>query len=494
MDRTGLEGGRIRRHRQREGSAQCFVYRRGRPGNRSRQSPDQRKGPLVLPMPALLGPEPRHMLASQPPPSATHGLVAAAGLLAFLAAVVFIRLGQPFGIDAVRSSLFIIAVTSGAIFLMDMGWQKVHLRPSTGLDFDHDDPSWPRTLTKFVGLLGSLGFIGLGYWAFPVYQHDFGDYFSFLRLILPPWIALAIPYFFWVDRKMLAPRDGYWHLGRLLLLGQDDADLPRIGQLLLGWLIKGFFLPLMFTGMCQDIGWLLRFDFGTLTSFRPSYDFIFNFLIFIDVGLVPMGYLMSLRLTDTHLRSAEPTMLGWAVALACYEPFASVIGRQYLNYESGYAWSAWLSSRPALFVLWGSAILLLTAIYVWATVSFGARFSNLTHRGVITNGPYRWTKHPAYIAKNLSWWLISMPFMPQYSLGGTLHSCLLLLGVNLIYLLRAKTEERHLSRDPAYVSYAIWIEERGLFRFLKRLPVIRRFAYRRPEVQPDVRVAGLPAS
>ena len=40
-----------------------------------------------------------------------------------------------------------------------------------------------------------------------------------------------------------------------------------------------------------------------------------------------------------------------------------------------------------------------------------ARFSNLTHRGIITNGPYRYSKHPAYLAKNLSWWLVSMPFM-----------------------------------------------------------------------------------
>ena len=30
----------------------------------------------------------------------------------------------------------------------------------------------------------------------------------------------------------------------------------------------------------------------------------------------------------------------------------------------------------------------LTAIYAWATVAFGFRFSNLTHRGILTHGPY----------------------------------------------------------------------------------------------------------
>ena len=93
-------------------------------------------------------------------------------------------------------------------------------------------------------------------------------------------------------------------------------------------------------------------------------------------------------------------------------------------------------------------------VYVWATIAFGARFSNLTHRGIITNGPYRYTKHPAYLAKNLSWWLISTPFMLTGSVEGTLRRCLLLGLLNLIYYFRAKTEERHLSLDPVYQRYA----------------------------------------
>ena len=62
-------------------------------------------------------------------------------------------------------------------------------------------------------------------------------------------------------------------------------------------------------------------------------------------------------------------------------------------------------------VFWGSTILVCIAVYSWATISFGIRFSNLTNRGIITNGPYRYTKHPAYIAKNLSWWMESVPFV-----------------------------------------------------------------------------------
>ena len=287
-----------------------------------------------------------------------------------------------------------------------------------------------------------------------------------LRIVLPPWLVLALPYFYLLDRRMPKPRDGYWHMGRLVTLQWQAVDRRILGQHLLGWLIKGFFLPLMFTYMCNDLSRFIAYDFARL-GYSTAFDFLHDLFYFIDVGLVSMGYLMSLRLTDTHLRSAEPTMLGWVVALMCYEPFWSLIGRQYLAYDTGYGWRAWLSNSPVFDFIWATLILALTAIYVWATVSFGARFSNLTHRGIITNGPYRWTKHPAYIAKNLSWWMISIPFMAQGTPDETLRHCLLLLGLNGIYALRAKTEEWHLSRDPDYVRYAQWIEARGMFRWIR---------------------------
>lgn len=415
------------------------------------------------------------------PQSATHGVVAAVGLLAFLLAVAIVRVDHPFGENVVNSALFVMGGTAGAIFLLDLIWQKVHLRPSTGMDFSHHDPSMLRSLTKVAGLLASMGFVALLYWLFPEYHGAYYDnYYAMLRTILPPWLLLALPYFYLIDARMPKPYDGYWHIGRFITFQWGEMDRRVLGQHLLGWMIKGFFLPLMFTFMCHDLGKFIAYDASQLTSFKFWFDFLHDFFYFIDVGMVSTGYLMSLRLTDTHFRSAEPTMLGWAVALVCYEPFWSLFGRQYLPYDTGYAWGAWLWNTPVLYGIWGTAILVLTAIYVWATVTFGARFSNLTHRGILTNGPYRWTKHPAYISKNLSWWMISIPFMAQGTPDETLRHCLLLLGLNAIYAMRAKTEEWHLSRDPDYVRYALWIEENGMFRWIRHLPVVRYFTYRGP--------------
>lgn len=406
----------------------------------------------------------------QCPSSATHGAVAAVGLAAFLGAIGVLRASHPFAGDVVTSALFVMAMTAGAIFLVDLGWHKVHHRRSTGMDFRYSDPCWTRSLVKYAGLLGSLGFVVLLYWLFPEYHGSFYDrYHQMLWIVVPPLLVLGLPYIYLIDRHMPEPRDGLWHIGMAVLLQWQAVNTRILGQHLLGWLIKGFFLPLMFTSMCGGLSKYIAFDLASLTGFKAWFDFLYDFLYFIDVALVSMGYLMTLRLTDTHIRSAEPTLLGWAAALVCYEPFWSLFGHQYLAYDAGNTWGKWLWDFPVAYCLWGGTILALVAIYVWATVIFGARFSNLTHRGIITNGPYRWTKHPAYIAKNLSWWLISVPFLSQGAPDETLRHCLLLLGLNGIYLLRAKTEEWHLSRDPDYVQYARWIDQHGLFRWARPL-------------------------
>jgi protein-S-isoprenylcysteine O-methyltransferase Ste14 len=128
--------------------------------------------------------------------------------------------------------------------------------------------------------------------------------------------------------------------------------------------------------------------------------------------------------------------------------------------------------------VWGTLIIVLSMVYALCTVSFGLRFSNLTNRGIITGGPYRFSKHPAYLSKNLSWWLVSVPFISNEGWAAGLRNCCLLTLLNLVYYARARTEERHLSRDPAYVAYALWINDKGLLRGLAR--IFPAFRYRAP--------------
>ncbi len=212
-----------------------------------------------------------------------------------------------------------------------------------------------------------------------------------------------------------------------------------------------------------------------------GYDYAYDFIFFIDLLLATIGYGMTYRVLDTHIRSAEPTMLGWVAALFCYEPFFSgLFERQYLHY-GGNSFGSWLAPYPTFRWIWAFVVLALITIYVLATVAFGVRFSNLTNRGILTNGPYRFTKHPAYVAKNLSWWLVAVPFLVTDGVGGAVRRSILLGAMNFIYFTRARTEERHLSRDPTYVAYALWMNEHGVLRFLNRVPF---FKYKAPPSPP----------
>ncbi|MBK6974162.1 MAG: hypothetical protein IPH26_14870 [Sterolibacteriaceae bacterium] len=266
--------------------------------------------------------------------------MALAGVSAFLAGTVLLYHLLPFETVAHDAILLIGLVTIG-IFVPDLFWQKVWRNASAGLTRTPAQGSWDRTITKFAGLTASLGFVGMLYWLFPEYTTKspfYQHFWALLKVLVPVMLGLAIPYLYLVDRRMEQPEDNLWHLGKVVLFQWEGVDGRAVGQQLLGWLIKGFFLPLMFGYMCSDIVRLYQYDYGKLVSFRETWEFLYFFLFYMDVVFGTMGYVMSLRLIDTHIRSSEPTMLGWAVAVVCYEPFWSLIGRQYLQYGSSFSW------------------------------------------------------------------------------------------------------------------------------------------------------------
>ena len=237
----------------------------------------------------------------------------------------------------------------------------------------------------------------------------------------------------------------------------------------LGWTIKGFFLPLLFAylhnglvAMWDRNGNLPLGDYGAFIDFIVAGFYLF------DVLLAAVAYSLTLRLLDSHIRSVEPSVFGWAICLICYEPFVNGTLRAYFHYDKDNLYwgavfapflaSTWPGAPPSL--RWSGSIS--------GQRSPSACFSNLTNRGIITSGPYRWVKHPAYLAKNLSWWLSSVPFVAGAGWVVALQSCAMLLCVNLVYYLRARTEERHLRADPAYRDYEAFIAAHGLFAVLAR--------------------------
>src|SRR3546814_19120483 len=96
-------------------------------------------------------------------------------------------------------------------------------------------------------------------------------------------------------------------------------------------------------------------------------------------------YMLTMKPLDAHIRTANPYMTGWVAALICYPPFVLMNNGGPLDYHHGTQdWAWWFSAHPYLLWIIGGVLVVLTAIYAWATVAFGLRFSNLTHPGLLT--------------------------------------------------------------------------------------------------------------
>lgn len=377
-------------------------------------------------------------------------------------------------------SLCVMLAVATPILLHDLLIRRVQRAPSAGLTA-HRTASFPRIALKLLGFYGVLAFFTVLYIALPEYDDAFYRHYFRLLSYLAPLMALLAPFYFWyLDRLQNDPEDAYTALGRFLLGNVRHAGYPAIGRLLRNWLVKAFFMPIMFIYFFDSIAGATRFDVAHIISFSAFYIFITHFAYLVDLVFAAVGYVLTLRIANAHIRSSEPTFFGWAVAIACYAPFWNMFfSSRYFAYANGPDFTHWFQSYPMLIMTWGSVILGLLCIYSLATVCLGIRFSNLTYRGLVTNGPYAYCKHPAYVAKSLTWWMISVPFLSQQGIGQAAINCLLLLGVNLLYFLRARTEERHLSHYPEYVAYAEAMNEQSLFAPLaKALPFLR---YKKPE-------------
>jgi hypothetical protein len=331
-----------------------------------------------------------------------------------------------------------------------------------------------RVGQKLVGFWLTIGIIAALYALIPEYQNAFYTPFKDAALLLLPALTIVSPFYIaYVDRRQDEPIDAYAKLA-MLLGGNRPADWGPLQTHARGWLVKAFFTPLMFVFVHDDLAALWSSQATAPLDFRHIFERLYDLMFLLDVLLAVIAYTLTLRILDNHVRSVEPTIGGWIICVICYRPLVDAQA-PYIQYElDKLYWGNVFSPYPLLYVLWGSAILFLVFIYVWSTAAFGLRFSNLTHRGIITSGPYRWMKHPAYLAKNLSWWMISVPFVAGAGWATAMQSCLMLGAANLIYYLRARTEERHLAADPVYRDYQNYIATQGLFaRLFGALPKAR---------------------
>lgn len=406
----------------------------------------------------------------RPASAVSHGV----GLAGLAGLILWVAVARHFGMDGPYAALVNVAACAAPMVLWSLLIDKVHRNPSTGIDWASRRPlreTIDVSLVKLTGLWVTWAAIALIYATGRFYwQGNFQFAMWCFERAAPVLFVLSVPYVIWLDRHLVEPRDGAWALGAWLL-GQGAPEREAIYNHLRSWAVKGFFLAFMLAIVPPGFGDFIRADASAVLHDPVVLaNWLITFMFVIDVAFATVGYLLTMRPLDAHIRTANPYAAAWMAALMCYPPFILMDTNGPLDYHPGTAeWTYWLAGHPVLLATTGAALVVLTAIYAWSTMAFGMRFSNLTHRGILTHGPYAWSRHPAYLSKNLFWWLSTLPLLSTGSIVDATRATLLLGVVSGVYYWRARTEERHLSADPDYRAYSEWMARNG--------PVPRFFAW-----------------
>ena len=428
------------------------------------------------------------------------GLAGLAGLFAWIAfarswpeiAALLGLSGQSLRLGGPYSAVICLAAVALPMIVWSVFVDKVHRRPSTGIDWDRPRPISAIVDVSKVKLLGlwATWAIIAGLYMLARWYWD-GQYLfamEVLKAAIIPVIVLSLPYVLWLDRVMIEPRDASWHFGAMLL-GREAWDAEQVKKHWRAWIIKGFFTAFMISILPGGFAYIVDLNFAELANNPVALAlFLIQVCYVVDVQIGTVGYLVTMRPLDAHIRSGNPFLGGWVAALICYPPlvWGIMLPDGIIGYEVNTpGWNYWLENFNGLLWAWGAWLVFLTAIYAWATVAFGLRFSNLTYRGVLTHGPYRFTRHPAYLAKNLFWWSSVMPFfVTSGSTTDVIRNTVFLGVVSAIYYWRARTEEAHLlGEDQKYAEYWNWMERHGTLT--RPLSALRRALRPRvPQAQP----------
>lgn len=430
--------------------------------------------------------------------SAAVGLWGVAGLVLWILICHFwpelaaaVGAGEPQGrLSGPYAALAGLIAAALPMVVVSLVKDRVHRRPSTGIDWDKPRPVSAIidiSITKLAGLWATWAVIG-GLYCIARWYWD-GPYLlamEVLGTVAIPLFVASIPYVIWLDRVLINPRDPAWHFGALLI-GREPFDPAQVWCHVRAWAVKGFFTAFMISIVPGGFAIIVANDWAPMVTDPVRLAGLLVTAMFVlDAQIGTVGYIMTMKPLDAQIRSANPFLAGWLAALVCYPPFQLMQGSGPLFYQTNTRnWEFWFAGHDLVLWIWAAILVVLAAIYAWATVAFGLRFSNLTYRGVLTNGPYRFTKHPAYLAKNAFWWLETLPFLVvSHSLTDVVRNTFFLACVSAIYFWRAKTEEAHLTaEDPKYRAYAEWMAQHGMItRLLHRIGQALRT--RRQVLQP----------
>lgn len=328
-------------------------------------------------------------------------------------------------------------------------------------------PTQERNFFLYVQLLvgiGLLTLIKILYFEHPYYKNFFSsDGFHFLNtfyiILVIIWCLDALRKFIFVRNLPVTTSSllfvFFYNLIKQLtsaIRGKSKFRLEidkNTKSALLGMVVKVFFFPIMVMTVIGNTGSFIS-DITSLQNgylqinFDSVYYFLINLIFLIDTLIFGFAYVFEAKWLGNKIKSVEPTMLGWVVALSTYPPFNGITGTYIPLDKIG---STFLAGNDITLRIIQILILLCHLGFVAASISLGTKATNLTNRGIVSRGTYSIVRHPAYTVKLTAW------FLEGFLYAANLWYFAAWAAWAVIYSLRAWTEERHLSQDPDYIEY-----------------------------------------
>lgn len=298
--------------------------------------------------------------------------------------------------------------------------------------------------------------------------------FQFFKI----YLILLIPYYIIEEWKSKALIIIEFIIKKIKNINYEINNIEK--NAILAWIVKIFFWPLMLKYLINGINSIFSQINTIIWYYQNSqevffYDFlnssIFPVIIwiifFIDVLFFALWYLLEWKMFKNQIKSVEPTFFWWWVAIMCYEPFNQAI----VNFIWWYHNTSVYFGSNVFTIIINLIIIILLSIYSRASFSLWLKASNLTNRWIITNGPYKFLRHPAYVCKNLAWWIAWLWIIYNNFINNNFINVFLIIFSltiwSYIYYLRAITEENHLSLDKDYINYKKNVTNRFFPKFKK---------------------------
>lgn len=392
------------------------------------------------------------------------------------------------GISDVYLALVIALLTSAYLFgseCMRADWTLAS-RPLQPLTIVID-----RTLTKFSGVLLGISFIFFLVWLLPAYDSAtnlprlYEALFPTLAFIIPASLVLIFATEYILGEK----RDGTYQFGLLARLKVRDINWTIFFDGVREWLLRCFFLLINFYALVWYIAYLRTNGLPNISG-----DFV-TFITRLDLAIFGMivasilpGYIFASRLIGTELKKVDRTWFGWAINLSCYPPINAALFGAWIRYipapetASVYAgtpaWAFHTAGSPAFLLIIATLIIIFAIIHLWGEAIVGIRAANMSMRGIVTTGPFAFTRHPIYVSKCFQWACLYFPVLNAVGIVNPIQSGILFLLVCAIYAGRALGEERLLATDPNYVKYALFMDKESVFAFVGRWFPIMTYRWR----------------